>query len=98
MHGADDTLREIVAEFRALGEGDRRAILARLSFDERMRFEAALHPRDASCDISPELVALAQGDGLTEAARGALSAALGDRPAPSPPAHRPTLIDRLWRR
>ncbi|MEH3040418.1 MAG: hypothetical protein PGN21_10195 [Sphingomonas paucimobilis] len=96
MHAADDTLRDIVAEFRALGEADRRAIVARLRFDERMRFEAALRPRAAMDGISPELAALAQGDGLTEAARAALSAALGERPAPAPV--RPTLIDRLWRR
>lgn len=99
MHGAEDTLPAIVAEFRALREADRRAILSRLSFDERMRFTAALDPRPVPDDISPELAALAQGgDGLTETARAAFAAVLGDRPAPSSPAHRPTLIERLWRR
>lgn len=96
MPGPDDALGRIVAEFRVLGEADRRAILAHLNFDERLRFEAVLHPRPGASGVSPELAALAQDDGLTDAARTALSSALAE--APVPPAHRPTLFDRLWRR
>jgi len=96
MSGADDALRQIVAEFRALGAADRRGVLSHLRFDERLRVEAVLHPGAAPSGVSPELAALAQEEGgLTDAARAALSAALA---TPSPPPARPTLIDRMWRR
>ena len=97
MAGADDALHAIVTEFRALREADRRAILSHLRFDERLRLEAVLHPGEAANGVSPELAALTQGEGeLTDAARTALSAALAERRAM--PAHRPTLIERMWRR
>lgn len=96
MSGADDALRRIVAEFRALGMADQRGVLSHLSFDERLRFEAVLQDGAAPSGVSPELAALAQDrGGLTEAARAALSAALA---TPPPPPRRPTLIDRMWRR
>lgn len=97
MPGADTALREIVVEFRALQEADRRAILSHLRFEERLRFEAVLHPDTGASDVSPELAALAREEGaLTVAARTALSSALTETSLP--PARRPTLIDRLWRR
>lgn len=96
MSGADEALRQIVAEFQALGAADRRSVLSHLRFDERLRFEAVLHPEPAASGVSPELAALARDvGGLTEAARAALSAALATQ---SPPPRRPTLIERMWRR
>ncbi|KQM61716.1 MULTISPECIES: hypothetical protein [unclassified Sphingomonas] len=100
MSGPDDNLHQIVTEFRALREADQRAVLSRLRFDERLRFEAVLHPGAESSGVSPDLAALARGEGagVTDAARAALSAALGEGVAAPLPVHRPSLIDRLWRR
>jgi hypothetical protein len=91
-------MRQLVAEFRALGDADRRAILARLSFDERLRFEAALRPV-AGEGYSADIAALAAGgEGLTALARTTLAAAMAEVPMVVAMAHRPTLLDRLWRR
>lgn len=96
MSGAEVALSQIVAEFRALGAADRRAILTHLRFDERLLLEAVLRPGVPAGGVSPELAALAQDmSALTEAARTALSAALATPPPPPP---RPTLIERMWRR
>ncbi|MFD1034623.1 hypothetical protein ACFQ15_08160 [Sphingomonas hankookensis] len=95
---ADDTMGQLVAEFRALGDADRRAILARLSFDERRRFEAALRPVVGD-SYSADIAGLAAGgDGLTGLARTALAAAMAEVPMVAATSHRPTLLDRLWRR
>lgn len=96
MSGAEAALSQVVAEFRALGAADRRAILTHLRFDERLRLEAVLRPGPPASGVSPDLTALVHDmSALTEAARAELSAALA---TPPPPPRRPTLIERMWRR
>lgn len=101
MPRTDAAMDALIAEFRTLDAADRRAILSRLRFDERMRFEAAA-TRSASeaHACSPDIAALAEtgGAGLTDAARAALAEALAAGPVASPPPVRPSLFDRLWRR
>ncbi len=100
MSGADPALAMLVAEFRTLGDADRRAILARLRFDERLRFETAARSVADDGGYSPDVATLVEtgGAGLTVAAQAALVHALAAGPTVTAPPCRPTLFDRLRRR
>jgi hypothetical protein len=98
MSGPDAAMDRLIAEFRTLGDADRRAILARLSFDERLRFDARMRPETEVYSTQIAAIVAGDGAGLTATAQAALRAAMAQGPAVASPAYQPSLFDRLWRR
>jgi hypothetical protein len=103
MRLPDPGIDRLIEQLREMPAGDRRAVLERLTPQEREQIRArergVASPARAASPYSPDIAARIAGDGegpITTAARAALAKALAGDPQPAqPPAGARSLVDGL---